>query len=116
MAPYTIPMIISLAKKNNNAVHFTEQGPTSISSQTMQSWVMVVMSRDDYLSAIMSHLKNQQFDEKLPLDPNKQFLQDTTILLAKMFDREIINRECFKFIQSNMSEHSSFIYFLNRTT
>ena len=58
----------------------------------------VVVSKDDYLKRVMSHLSNMLFYEKLPHDPTEWFSEEITSALVGMTERKILDRDAFNFL------------------
>ena len=54
----------------------------------------VIMSKDDYLARVMSHLNNTQFYEKLAEDPTEQFSKEVTNYLSGMFETIPPSKRC----------------------
>ena len=59
----------------------------------------VVMSKDDYLALVISHLDNTQFNEILSEDPTELFAEEITSILTEMKEKEILNKDTFDFLQ-----------------
>ena len=60
--------------------------------------VTCIMSRDDYLTRVMSHLDNTQFYEKLAEDPTEWFSKEVTNYLSSMFERNVLDKDTFQFL------------------
>ena len=55
----------------------------------------VVMSTQDYLDKVMSHLWNEKYYLKLDEEPTSCYAKEITCRLREMTDRQVIDKETF---------------------
>ena len=75
----------------------------------------VVMSKDDYLTTVMSHLDNKQFYEKLSENPTERFSEDIRSILKEMAEKKLFDKDTFDFLQPKESGHPGFIFYQKYT-
>ena len=61
--------------------------------------ITVVMSRQDYLDKVMSHLQNEEYYLKLDEEPTSNYGKEIMCFLTEMTDRQAIDKETFKYIR-----------------
>ena len=52
----------------------------------------VVMSREEYLAKVISHLQNEKFYLKLDEEPMSHYAKEVTLLLTEMTDKLLIRK------------------------
>ena len=60
---------------------------------------VVMMSKDNDFKKVMDHLSNMLLYEKLGDDTTEQLLEEITSVLARMTERETLDRDTFEFLQ-----------------
>ena len=59
----------------------------------------LVMSKQDYLEKVMSHLQNEEYNLKLDKEPTSHYAKEITCLLREMTDRQVIDKQTFKYLR-----------------
>ena len=68
----------------------------------------VIMSKDDYLTKVMSHLNVANFYEKLNDDPTECYSEEITPFLVDFNNREIIDKDAFNYLRPKQTRTSWF--------
>ena len=68
----------------------------------------VVMSRQDYLDKVISHLQNEEYYFKLDEEPTSRYAEEITCFLTEMMDRQAIDKETFKYLRPQDPRTSQF--------
>ena len=89
--------LLSLRSRSNIVIKPVDKGSAT-----------VVMSRQDYLDRVMSHLQNEEYYLKLDEEPTSRYAQEITCLLTEMTDRQVIDKETFKYLRPQDPRTSQF--------
>ena len=88
----------NLTRDERNALFSLRKRPNIIIKPADKGSATVMMSKDDYLTRVMSHLNKTLFYGKLLEDPIERFTEDITSTLMEKREKEILNKDTFDFL------------------